>query len=154
MTNGPEIKGNPLKISVFLLVISYILGEFVIPKYHLVNFFNLFGILGLIASVSIFISGFAIFNSYGENPDPISSTDQLIKTGIFAYTRNPIYLSFVIFFLGMFLVFENVMYFLSAVGLGIWIHNYVIKFEEYFLLEKFPDEYKRYMKAVNRWIFF
>ena len=56
MTNGPEIKGNPLKISVFLLVISYILGEFVIPKYHLVNFFNLFGILGLIASVSIFIS--------------------------------------------------------------------------------------------------
>ena len=53
----------------------------------------------------------------------------------------------------MFLVFENVMYFLSAVGLVIWLHNYVIKSEENFLLDKFPDEYDRYMKAVKRWIF-
>ena len=154
MTNGPEIKGNPLKISVFLLVISYILGEFVIPKYHLVNFFNLFGILGLIASVSIFISGFAIFNSYGENPDPISSTDQLIKTGIFAYTRNPIYFSFILFLLSMFLVFENVMYFLSAIGLSIWIHNWVVSLEEDYLQNNFKEEYVRYKQAVKRWFFF
>ena len=59
----------------------------------------------------------------------------------------------VMFFLSMFLVFENVMYFLSAVGLAIWLHNYVIKSEENFLLNKFPDEYGRYMKAVKRWIF-
>ena len=152
--NGPDIKGNPLRISVGLLVISYILGEFILPKYHLLYVFKLLGILGLILSVIIFFLGFNIFKSYDENPVPTSATNRIIKTGIFAYTRNPIYLSFVIFFLGMFLVFENVMYFLSAVGLGIWIHNYVIKFEEYFLFEKFPDEYKRYMKAVNRWIFF
>ena len=59
--------------------------------------------------------------------DPTSTTNRIIKTGIFAYTRNPIYLAFVMFFLSMFLVFENVMYFLSAVGLAFWLHNYVIK---------------------------
>ena len=53
----------------------------------------------------------------------------------------------------MFLVFENVMYFLSATGLAVWLHNYVIKSEEDFLLNKFPDEYESYMKAVKRWIF-
>ena len=54
----------------------------------------------------------------------------------------------------MFLVFENVMYFLSCVGLAIWLHLYVIKSEEDFLSRKFSDEYERYKNAVNRWIFF
>ena len=154
MNEGPNIQGNPLRIAVGLLVISYLIGEFILPKYHLLYVFKLLGILGLILSVIIFFLGFNIFKSYDENPVPTSATKRIIKTGIFAYTRNPIYLSFVIFFLGMFLVFENVMYFLSSVGLAIWLHNYVIKPEEYFLLKKFSDEYKRYKDAVNRWIFF
>ena len=154
MTNGPNIIGNPLRIAVGLLVSSYVIGEFIIPKYPLIYVFQLMGILGLISSTFIFISGFNMFKSYDENPLPTSTTNRIIKTGIFAYTRNPIYLAIVMFFLSMFLVFENVMYFLSAVGLAIWLHNYVIKSEENFLLNKFPDEYDLYIKAVNRWIFF
>jgi protein-S-isoprenylcysteine O-methyltransferase Ste14 len=154
MNIGPTIVGNPLRIATGLLVASYVIGEFIIPKYPLIYAFKLMGILGLISSTFIFISGFNIFKSYDENPLPTSTTNRIIKTGIFAYTRNPIYLAIVMFFLSMFLVFENVMYFLSAVGLVVWLHNYVIKSEENFLLDKFPDEYDRYMKAVNRWIFF
>ena len=154
MSNGPNIIGNPFRIAVGLLVASYVIGEFIIPKYPLIYAIKIIGILGLISSVVIFFAGFNIFKSYDEDPLPTSATNRLIKTGIFAYTRNPIYLSFVMFHVSMFLVFENVMYFLSAVGLAIWLHNYVIKSEENFLLNKFPDEYDRYMKAVKRWIFF
>ena len=154
MSNGPEIKGNPLKISVGLLVLSYVVGEFIIPKYQLAYIINLFGILGLIGSVFIFIAGFSLFESYKEDPRPTSSSKSLIKTGIYAYTRNPIYLSFVLFFLSMFLVFENVMYFLSALGLAMWLHHWVIKNEEDYLLDQFPDEFGKYKSAVNRWLFF
>ena len=153
MSEGPNINGNPLRIAVGLLVASYLIGEFIIPKYHLIYVFKLIGILGLIASTFIFISGFNIFKSYNENPDPTSTTNRIIETGIFAYTRNPIYLAIVMFFLSMFLVFENVMYFLSSVGLAIWWHNHVINAEENFLQNKFSDEYDQYMKAVKRWIF-
>ena len=127
MSNGPTIVGNPLRIAVGLLAASYVIGEFIIPKYPLIYVFKLMGILGLILSTFIFISGFNIFKSYDENPLPSSTTNRIIKTGIFAYTRNPIYLAIVMFFLSMFLVFENIMYFLSTVGLAIWFHNYVIK---------------------------
>ena len=154
MSEGPKVKGNPLRIAAALLVFSYVLGEFILPKYHLIYVLKLIGTLGLILSVAIFVAGFNIFKSYEENPVPTSTTNRIIKTGIFAYTRNPIYLSFVIFYLSMFLVFENVMYFLSSIGLAIWLHNYVIKSEEDFLLKKFSDEYERYKDAVNRWIFF
>ena len=154
MNEGPVIKGNPLKFSIGLLVASYFIGEFIIPQYPLIYIIKLVGVLGLLSSASMFLSSFSIFKSYEEDPTPSSTTYRIIKTGIFAYTRNPIYLSFVIFHLSMFLVFENVMYLLSAAGLAIWLHNFVIKAEEDFLLSKFPEEYERYLQSVKRWIFF
>ena len=108
MNEGPLVKGNPLRISVYALLFCYIIGEFILPKYHLIYIINLIGIIGLIISLIFFFSGFEIFKSYKENPVPTSASKRLIKTGIFAYTRNPIYLSFVLFHFSMFLVFENV----------------------------------------------
>ena len=105
MNIGPTIVGNPLRIATGLLVASYVIGEFIMPKYPLIYAFKLMGILGLISSTFIFISGFNMFKSYDENPLPTSTTNRIIKTGIFAYSRNPIYLAIVMFFLSMFLVF-------------------------------------------------
>tara|TARA_B110001454_G_scaffold196481_1_gene199380 strand:- start:393 stop:857 length:465 start_codon:yes stop_codon:yes gene_type:complete len=154
MSEGPKVKGNPLRLSVYLLVASYIVGEFILPKYLLIYPINLIGMIGLMISLIFFFSGFNIFKSYKENPVPTSTSNRLIKTGIFAYTRNPIYVSFVLFHFSMFLVFENVMYFLTSIGLAFWIHIYVIKPEEDYLLIIFSDEYNRYKDAVSRWIFF
>ena len=154
MNEGPKVKGNPLRVSVYLLVFSCIVGEFILPKYLLVYPINLMGIIGLMITIFFFFSGFNIFKSYKENPVPTSTSNRLIKTGIFAYTRNPIYVSFVLFHFSMFLIFENVIYFLTSIGLAFWIHNFVIKAEEEYLIKTFSDEYKRYMNAVSRWIFF
>ena len=151
---GPVIQGNPLKIFVYLLVISYVVGEFIIPKYPIIYLFNMIGLIGLIVSLIFFYSGFNLFKSYKEDPNPASDTNLLIKTGIFAYTRNPIYLAFVLFDFSMFLVFENVMYLLSSLGLFIWINNYVIKVEEDYLKNKFGDEFVHYCGAVKRWLIF
>ena len=151
---GPAIKGNPLKIFVLLLVISYVVGEFFIPKYALFTLLNLTGVIGLILSLALFFSSLNLFNSYKENPKPQADTKKIIKTGIFAYCRNPMYLAFILFHLSMFLIFENVAYFLSAIGLFVWINTYIIPVEENFLKEKFEDEYIRYLEAVKKWLFF
>ena len=47
-----------------------------------------------------------------------------------------------------------VVYFITSIGIAIWIHSYVIKAEEEYLLSEFSDEYQRYMSSVKRWIFF
>ena len=151
---GPAVKGNPLIIFVILLVVSYIIGEFIIPKYVLLNLFNLVGIIGLIISLAIFFTSLNLFNSYKENPIPQANTKRIIKTGIFAYCRNPMYLAFISFHFSMFLTFENVANLLSAIGLFIWINHYVIPIEENYLQEKFGDEYERYLLAVKKWMFF
>ena len=43
---------------------------------------------------------------------------------------------------------------ITSIGLAVWIHNFVIKYEEKYLLSKFDKEYERYKLAVSRWIFF
>ncbi len=151
---GPAVKGNPLKIFVFLLVISYIIGEYFIASYPLFSLLNLLGIMGLIMCLALFFSSLSLFNSYKENPTPQSNTKRIIKTGIFAYCRNPMYLAFISFHFCMFLTFENVAYLLSGSGLFIWISNFVIPVEEKFLIENFDDEYVRYTKSVKKWLFF
>ena len=151
---GPVVKGNPLQISIILLIISYIVGEFIIPKYSLFNLLNLIGIIGLLLSLALFFSSLNLFNSYKENPTPQADTKRIIKTGIFSYCRNPMYLAFILFHLSMFLTFENVGNFLSALGLFLWINSYVIPLEEQYLKEKFGEEYERYLQAVKKWMFF
>ena len=151
---GPAVKGNPLIIFVILVVVSYIIGEFIIPKYVLVNLLNLVGVIGLIISLAIFFTSLNLFNSYKENPTPQANTKRIIKTGIFAYCRNPMYLAFISFHFSMFLTFENVANLLSAIGLFIWINHYVIPIEENYLQEKFGDVYDRYLQAVKKWMFF
>tara|TARA_B100000674_G_C37833648_1_gene911797 strand:+ start:800 stop:1258 length:459 start_codon:yes stop_codon:yes gene_type:complete len=151
---GPEVKGNPLYISVYLLIISYIIGEFVLPKYPLLYVLNLLGVFIIILAPIIFFSSRNAFYAYEENPLPQSETLKIIKTGIYAYSRNPIYLSFVLFHLGMFLTFENIMYFLCSIGLFFWLNNYVIEEEEKYLKNKFEIEYLRYSESVKKWLFF
>lgn len=151
---GPEVKGNPLHISVYLLIASYIIGEFIFPKYPLFYLLNLFGVFLIIVSPIIFFSSRNAFDAYEENPLPHTETDKIIKTGIYAYSRNPIYLSFVLFHFGMFLTFENIMNFLCSLGLFFWLNNYVIIEEEKYLSKKFEQEFSRYCQSVKKWIFF
>tara|TARA_B100000287_G_C20350369_1_gene669537 strand:- start:215 stop:673 length:459 start_codon:yes stop_codon:yes gene_type:complete len=151
---GPAIKGNPLQMFVYLLVLSYVVGEFIIPKYTLISLLNIAGLIGLITSLALFFSSLNLFNSYKENPTPQTHTKRIIKTGIFAYCRNPMYMAFILFHFSMFLTFENVAYFISAFGLFIWINNFVIPKEERYLIETFGEEYDRYIDAVKKWMFF
>ena len=151
---GPDVKGNPLYISVYLLIASYIIGEFIFPKYPLLYIFNLFGLLIIILMVIVFFSSRNAFNAHEEKLLPQTETNKIIKTGIYAYSRNPIYLCFVLFHFGMFLTFENIMYFLCSIGLFFWLNNFVIYEEEKYLQDKFGDEFERYCNSVKRWIFF
>ena len=41
---GPNVKGNPLYISVYLLITSYVIGEFILPKYPMIYIFNFLGL--------------------------------------------------------------------------------------------------------------
>ena len=86
---GPDVKGNPLYISVYLLIASYILGEFIFPKYPLLYILNLLGILIIILMPIVFFSSRNAFNAHEEKLLPQTDTNKIIKTVSYTHLTLP-----------------------------------------------------------------
>jgi len=77
--------------------------------------------------------------------------DQLITTGIYALSRNPIYVVFALILWGQFLIFPNwilLIYLCAAVGL---FHRQVLR-EEAFMANHYGEAYQAYCKQVSRYL--
>ena len=77
--------------------------------------------------------------------------DKLVTSGIFAYTRNPIYVAFGTILLGQFLVFPNVItlvYLIAATGL---FHRQVLR-EEQSMTKLYGSEFAAYRQKVPRYL--
>ena len=77
--------------------------------------------------------------------------DKLVTTGVFAFSRNPIYMAFGIILLGQFLIFPNWIIFVYF-ALGIWLFHRQILREETFLKNHYGKEYSVYCSRVHRYI--
>jgi protein-S-isoprenylcysteine O-methyltransferase Ste14 len=77
--------------------------------------------------------------------------DKLITSGVFAFSRNPIYVAFAFILLGQFLIFSNWILLIYLAG-GVWLfHRQVLREEEY-LKQHYGQEYAKYSKRVRRYL--
>jgi protein-S-isoprenylcysteine O-methyltransferase Ste14 len=104
------------------------------------------GIGGLV----IFYFALASFGSSWRVGIDKKNPGKLVTTGIFAYTRNPIFLFIDLFFLGVFFIYPNLFFGFSAVIVICGTH-YQILMEEKFLREQYGKEYEVYLKKVRRY---
>lgn len=78
-------------------------------------------------------------------------TDQLIFTGPYRFSRNPIYLSMVAL-VGALAVWANSLWFVGLAFIMVVLLNWgVISREEQYLEQKFGEAYERYRSTVRRW---
>lgn len=73
------------------------------------------------------------------------------KSGLYKYSRNPMYVAFFLYFLGCSLLIDSWIYFSILIVFQISVH-YLILSEERWCIEKFGEEYKEYMNKVRRYI--
>jgi protein-S-isoprenylcysteine O-methyltransferase Ste14 len=77
--------------------------------------------------------------------------DQLVTTGVFAFSRNPIYAAFALVLLGQFLLFSNWILLVYMVA-AIWLfHRQVLREEEY-LRSHYGQPYLEYCSRVRRYL--
>ena len=81
----------------------------------------------------------------------VDHPDKLVTTGIFAFSRNPIYVGFAFVLLGQFLVFPNWILLLYLVA-GIWLFHRQVLREEGFLRRRYGQEYVEYSNRVRRYL--
>ena len=77
---------------------------------------------------------------------------ELITSGIFARTRNPIYLGMALLGVGLFLALPNVVT-MTVGSLSVLILQTRVRVEERYLLEKHGEVYAAYCRRTPRWVF-
>ena len=84
----------------------------------------------------------------GIDPD---RPDKLVTSGVFAFSRNPIYMAFAFILLGQFLIFPNWLV-LVYLGAALWLFHRQVLREEEFLKKYYGNEYAQYCSRVRRYL--
>ena len=96
--------------------------------------------------------GFWALARAGTTVDPRHSTSRVVMNGPFRFTRNPLYLSLALAYLGVTVATNALFPLLLFPGVLVMITVGVVGPEERYLEGKFPDEFGRYRAEVRRWI--
>ncbi len=83
------------------------------------------------------------------NPDEPARA--LVTAGPYRFSRNPIYLSAALIFLGVGFIADSLWLFLAIPIVMFAMKKFAIEAEEVQLTEKFGDAYREYSTAVRRW---
>ena len=87
----------------------------------------------------------------GGGPGMQALPDQLVTTGPYAITRNPMYLGHLIFMIGLAVTFWSLFAVALFVAQAIWFHRRVLA-DEARLRVQFGPQYTDYEGWVKRWI--
>ena len=85
-------------------------------------------------------------------PGPWDPPRELVVSGPYRWVRNPIYLAAITVVLGEAWLFESVSLVEYAAGMAVFVHLFVISYEEPVLRRSFGAGYLEYKLRVNRWL--
>lgn len=110
------------------------------------------GIACLVASVLGIAAARRELRRRSQPTDPGIPTTELIVSGVFAFSRNPLSLGTLLFLLGLGLLLVNFWMVILLVPTAVFIKAVLIAPEERYLRRSFGKDYEAYCSKVPRWI--
>jgi len=113
---------------------------------------NLTGLVFVIAALIVLAQCALAFRKAATAIEPWKPTTSMVYSGCYAYSRNPIYLSFCLLLFGIGITADSFWILLSTVPCAVAIYHVAIVREEAYLEQKFGKDYLEYKKKVRRWL--
>ena len=142
------IFGVPFLIGIVL----HFIVPFSLPQGTLRQILIPVGIFLIIIALDFIVLARREFASYGQPTDPGRPTTKVMRTGVFAISRNPLYFGSVILLLGIALTLNVDWAIVTLLPSIVLCHYILILPEEKYLTAKFGKEYRDYTAAVHRWL--
>ncbi|UCF71178.1 MAG: isoprenylcysteine carboxylmethyltransferase family protein [candidate division WOR-3 bacterium] len=128
-----------------VLIVVGIIGAIYTPyRLPFFPFSNIAGVIVFVAAISIHIRGHAIHKQADQKSDKI---EKLITGGMFSTVRHPMYSSLMLMIIGMTIASGVTIMIIPAMILSYLTVMTAFR-EEEFLIDRFGDQYKAYMKKV------
>ncbi len=141
---------------IFNISTQIITDVFTWPQYLIPEPYNFVGLvfvpIGFIlivwANYSLLVTGKLSL----RNREPMQKPENLVLTGPFSFSRNPLYLGALLAMFGLSIMWSSIVTAFFTILVYFIFRNFFIKKEEIILEEEFGDEYRDYMKRVRRWL--
>lgn len=143
----PLIFGGILALA---LLLDWLLGD---PSLGLgYDWRMMIALLFIIAGFFLIAVAAVRFRKEKTNIEPWKPATALVTTGVYAFSRNPIYVGMVLGYVGLSFLADSVLSLLALPLVIVVMHYGVIKREEHYLEVKFGQAYRDYRSRVRRWI--
>lgn len=149
-----ELKVPPLAL-VFLMAALMWLATWAVP----ISGFELparifFSVSVAVAGAVIGVLGVAscIRAKTTVNPMKPDSSSSLVVSGIYTFTRNPMYLAFLLGLLGWAVFLSNALAFFLLPAFIVYMNHFQIEPEEKALARLFGEQFVAYKSRVRRWL--
>ena len=110
------------------------------------------GIAAVLLAIGLFIWSVRTFRAAGTPVPGNEPTTAIVGTGPYGFSRNPIYLAFSLFQLGVALCVNSAWLLVTLIPAVALMSLVVIPREERCLERRFPSDYLPYKAAVRRWL--
>jgi len=105
----------------------------------------------LAAAIALGVGALNLFRRAGTHAKPWGPTTTIVTDGVYAFTRNPMYLAATLLYVSISIAVDSAIALFLLIPLLVVMHYGVIVREERYLGAKFGDDYRRYRSKVRRW---
>jgi protein-S-isoprenylcysteine O-methyltransferase Ste14 len=149
---GTSLMVHPPIIALLCIGIAYLLGRLIPLPFAAPAILRYIGLALTVVGVLLGIGAFIEFQKARTTVDPHGSTTQLVISGIYHFTRNPMYLGLLLIVIGLPLYFGLFWGIVTAPVFIFVMDHLVIQHEEIYLERKFKEAYIDYRSRVRRWV--
>ena len=110
------------------------------------------GVVLVLAGVLAVVLAKRGLKSAGQPAAPGKPTTQIVETGIYRFSRNPLYLGLVAVLPGLGLSVGIAWWVILTLPMFLMLQHLLIIPEEQYLLGRFSGQYAAYMSRVRRWL--
>ena len=143
---------HPPVVALMFIVIAYFLGRFFPLSFSTPSVLRYLGLALTFAGFLLGIGALIEFRKARTTLDPHGSAKQLVTSGIYRFTRNPIYLGFLLMVIGLPLNSGLYWGIILAPFYIFMMDRLIIQHEEVYLERKFGNAYTGYTSRVRRWL--
>jgi protein-S-isoprenylcysteine O-methyltransferase Ste14 len=107
-----------------------------------------------VAGAVVSLSGVALFKRAKTTVNPLKpgSSSSLVSSGVYAFSRNPMYLGFLLIVAGWAVFLSNVLALLLLPAFIVYMNRFQIEPEEKALALRFGPAFAAYQSRVRRWL--
>jgi protein-S-isoprenylcysteine O-methyltransferase Ste14 len=143
------VPGSTLGASIIIAVVLH----YLFPVTTIIPFpYNLLGLVIVGSGMYLVFQSVRLLISHNTTFEAGGNPSSLVTRRPYSYSRNPIYLGFLLIALGTATIFSSLSAFIAPIIFFLVVNTIIIPFEENRLQKNFGIEYERYKGSVRRWL--